>query len=403
MASFRLKRFANVAVLKRTDPALLMAFLTPFREFLVDRRRLAWPDDPMDVDYTELAEILMSPAEDTPDELLDALYFVDNLADGDCYDRLLEEAQEAGIDLGANDLSPEDLALRIWLADRNILERVHAEQYRIRPKTFRSYFAYEATPHEWECPDADLHKALQDNLNLWFDFKRKGRGARVFFFPKEDAVWMLVRHGQRIRREGTVESDGGSGSIFYRPEKFDVLVYYPNTGELAIHADTKGEREIYCRLLGSYLFGDPEYFRFEYPIAKYTLEPLIDLGQDAMACADIDGIAFVHLSELHMRHAAEQKDIEIRRADNVFTALARQRRQLDEERLATRLLRAKFRITFVGGRERMVTIEPPNIASFDRETDTSMVYDWLASRGFMLTENTNEYEDHQSDILLGVA
>jgi len=403
MASFRLKRFANVAVLKRINPKLLTEFLTPFQNFLVDRRGLAWPDDSIDLDHTRLAEILMSPTEDTPDELLDALYFVDNLTDGDCYDRLLEEAHEAGIDLGTDDPSPEDLTLRIWLVDRNILERVHAEQYRVRPKTFRSFFSYETNPHDWAYPDADAHKALESNLNTWFDFKRKGRGARVFFFPKDDGVWMLVRHGQRIRREGTVEFDGDSGSVFYRPEKFDVLIYYPEAGELAIHAETKGERGIYCSLFGRHLFDDAEFFRFENPIAKYTLEPLVDLGQDAMACSDVDGIAYIHLYELHMQYASAQKDIEIRRADNVFRALAEQQRDLEKQRGGMTLLRAKFKITFVGGRQRMATIEPPNIASFDRETDNSMIGNWLARRGFILTDRTEEYGDVESGVTLEVA
>ena len=42
----------------------------------------------------------MSPSIDTPESLLDALFFVDGLADADCYDRILEEIQEFGVDLG---------------------------------------------------------------------------------------------------------------------------------------------------------------------------------------------------------------------------------------------------------------------------------------------------------------
>ncbi len=309
-----------------------------------------------------------------PEELLDALYFVDTLADEDYYERLLEEAVAATIDLGSEDPSPEDLTLRIWLADRSILERVHAEQYRVRPKTFRSYYCSDIHHREWSAPDTVAHKALEEDLNEWFDFKKKGRGARVFFFPTNDSVWMLVRHGQRIRREGTVESGGESGSVYYRPEKFDVLIYYPNTGELAIHADTKGERAIYCRLIGRHAFNDYEFFRFDNPIPKYTLQPLVDFGPDSLVCGDVDGIAYVHLYELHLRHDSEQKNIEIRRADDVFLALAQQQRFLQEETESATLLRAKFKVTFVGGRQRIITIEPPNIASFDRETDNPLIH-----------------------------
>lgn len=385
MSSFRLKRFSNAAVLKRIDAGLLMQFLDPFRDFLVGQRDMDWPDDPDEFNHVDLAKILMSPSIDTPEELLDALYFVDGLADGDSYDRILEEAQDAGIDLGDEDPTPEDLTLRVWLVAPNILERVHAEQNRVRPRTFQSFFSTVTERPDLTFPNDQTIDVLQISLNLWFEFKKKGRGAKVFPFPKEDGFWFLVRHGQRIKREGTVEADGDSGSVFYRPEKFDVLIYYPETGELAIYADTKGERKTYCTLFGKYLFDDINYFESTNLIEKYTLQPLIDDAQASLICADVDGITNISLYELHIQHQSDQKDIEIRRADNVFQALEDKQRELQEEQDSSRLAKAKFRVTFVGGRERSVTITPPNIASFDRETDNSMIHDWLAKRGFVIT------------------
>ena len=395
MANFKLKRFANVEVLKRIDPQLLLDFLRPFQYFLIDQCHMEWPAEPCELNYSGLANILMSPQENMPEGLLDALYFVDTLADDDYFDRLLEEAQTAGIELGPKDPSPEDLTLRIWLADQGILERVHAEQYRVRPKTFRSYYSADIHHYDWPAPNTLTHKTLEADLNTWFDFKKKGRGARVFFFPTDDSIWMLVRHGQRIRREGTVESGGDSGSVFYRPEKFDVLIYYPQTGELAIHADTKGERAIYCSLMGKHIFKDEEFFRFDNPVPKYTLQPLIESGSSSLVCGDIDGIACVQLYELQLWHNCDQKNIEIRRADDVFRALAQQQRYLQNE-TGTTLLRAKFKVTFEGGRQRTITVEPPNIASFDREMDNTLIHAWLLRRGFILSDSNEKYEDADS-------
>ncbi len=399
----RFKRFSNVGILKRIDAALLMRFLDPFRDFIVGRRGMDWPEDPDQFDHTALAEILMSPGMDTPEELLDALYFVDGLADAECYDRILAEVQEAGIDLGQQDPTPEELTLLVWLADRNILERVHAEQYRVRGRTFHSFFSSQAERPDLYFPDQAVLQALEADLDEWFDFKKKGRGAKVFPFPREDGFWFLVRHGQRIKREGTVEADGDAGSVFYRPEKFDVLIYYPQTGELAIYADTKGEWQIYCLQLGQHLFGDAEFFHFKNPIQKYTLLPLIEAGRDALACVDVEGIEYIRLYELHLQHASEQKDVEVRRADDVFRALEDQQRDLESERDHTTLVRAKFKVTFTGGRERSVTIEPPNIASFDRETDNSVIHDWLSRRGFILAADAKEREDVESRVAVEVA
>ena len=224
--NYRLRRFSSIAVLKKVAPKLLLEFLgcdDGFKKFLISRG-LRWPAEAEQIDYGALAGILMNPGADTPDALLDALFFIDEMSDPDCHDRILEECRRAGHALPKSALSPEDLALHVWLLDRNVLERVHAEQYRVQPKRFESYYSRFA---ERPAPlfSAQTLSALEDDLNQWFDFKKRGRGSRVFPFPREDCLWLLVRHGERMKREGTLENDGGSKNIFYRPEKFDVLIY----------------------------------------------------------------------------------------------------------------------------------------------------------------------------------
>ncbi len=395
----KLKRFTNVAILKRIHFPLLLEFLDSnekFRTFLADRK-LVWTTDPDRFDYERLAGILISPDVDTPAELLDALYFVDNLADADHNERIIEECQEAGLDLGADDLSPEDLTLRAWLADPDILERVHAEKYRIRPKRFESY--YTACRHplpDLDYPSAEVLVELEKDLNEWFTFKKKGRGARVFPFPRNDGFWFLVRHGQQLKREGTVEASGDPGRVFYRPEKFDVLVYYPDKGELAIYTETKGERKAYCQYLGKHLFGDPQFFQVD-AAAKYTLTPLIDQGRDALVCSDIEGVQHVRLYELHIDHNSDQMDTEVRKARDVFSVLERHNRDLRVEQPFIELIKAKFKVTFDGGLERTVVVEPPNVASFDREADSDLVHDWLCLRNFICNHNTGERADGGPD------
>lgn len=401
--SFRLKRFTNVAILKRIDFPLLLAFFESDPEFerFLEKRGLTWTRAVEAFDYEGLARILMSPGVDTPDELLDALYFVDNLADPDCYDRILEECGAAGIDLGKTDPSPEDLTLRVWLADRNILERIHAEQYRVRPKKFESFFAAGAKRPPLGEPPAAVLTALETDLNEWYEFKKKGRGARVFPFARDDTVWFLVRHGQRIKREGTVEADGESGRIFYRPEMFDVLIYYPASGELAIHTETKGEQKAYCRYFGKHLFDDIEFFLFENPVAKYTLQPLINLGRDALVCDDIEGIECIQLHELHIAHDSDQEDVEVRRAsEDVFRTLENQGRNLKDEESSIQLVKAKFMVRFAGGKERTVIIEPPKTASFDREADNAVIHEWLQKRGFISLVVAEVSSNDKADVVL---
>jgi len=402
--TLRLKRFANVAILKRIANSLLIEFLTPYRAFLVDQRSFPWPTTPGDLDHSALADILMSPTVDTPEELLDALYFVDNLSDPDCYDRLIHEAEEADIDVHGDDgedPSPEDLTLRIWLADPLILERVHAEMYRSKPKAFLSFFSKRSDRPDLEIPDDGVRTALEDELNDWFHWKKKGRGARVFPFPREDGFWFLVRHGQRIKREGTVEADGESGSVFYRPEKFDVLIYYADTGELAVYTETKGEQEIYCRLFGKHLFDDEDFFEFKSPAAKYTLQPLIDLRRDALVCSDVAGIEAIELYRLEYCRDLDYANVRIVGGDDVFSDIEANGPDLSEQGLI--LVKAKFRITFTDGRTRIISVEPPNRAVFDRETDSPMIHDWMSKRGFIAFVHNEETADAERGTAVAVA
>ncbi len=72
-------------------------------------------------------------------------------------------------------------------------------------------------------PSDETVAALEADLDEWFAKKRRGRASKVFVYVKEDFVWFLVRHGEPFTRESIIK-DGKSKSLFYRPEKYDVLV-----------------------------------------------------------------------------------------------------------------------------------------------------------------------------------
>lgn len=399
MASFRLKRFSNAAVLKNIDFRLLHRFLHAHKDYLADCG-FRWSDDPHEFDYDELARILMSPTVDAPEDMLDALYFVDNLSDAETFDRILNEAIEAGLDVSDPDISPQDLTIIVWMKKPEILERVHAEQFRVKQRKFESYFCVDAEIPDMPAITDAMQTALEFDLNESYETKKKGRGTKVFPFVKENGVWFLVRHGQRINREGTIGANGEPGSIFYRPEKFDVLIYYPLRGELAIHTATLGEKEAYCKYFGKHLFGRDNFFCFDSPVSKYTLEPLIYDGRGALVCSDIDGIEGIRLVELQIQHESGQRDVEIRRANDVFLALDNQGRSLQDEIGSTNLIKAKFKIMFRGAdKERTIEVGPPNTASYDHDADGDLVQEWLLKRGFINNQNIEEPTDEPESVL----
>lgn len=380
MPAYLLRRFSYPATLHAIAPARLLTFLRPFRDFLIGRG-LVWddPDQIENLDYVQLVAILMAPDGQTPTDLIDALYFVDDLATAEGMDQLLVAAREGGLTLDLTpDQSPADLAVQVWLLDPDLLARQHAEQFLFKPRSFESYQMARLPAPEFCMPTPAQLRDLERSLNAWFEQRNRGYGARVFIFPRPDGVWFQARHGEPFKREESLEGDE-TGSVCYRPVKYDVLVYHEASGELRINAQTPGERQLYRAQFGRHLFGDAQAFP---GIGKYTLQPLQDLGEAALACRDVPGLEWVRLKEVHYFWGGPANEFEIRKADNVFAALAARGLSLPE---TARLVRAVFQVKFAYAKSpRAVTIRPSNIAQFTRDADAPVVEDWLRRRGFIL-------------------
>ena len=288
MATYNLRRFAQPAVLKAIAPKRLQEFLGPYRTYFNGRGLpLPSPNASNGLDHEQLVEVLMTPDADTPKDLVDALFFVNEMSTDENMDLLLEEAETKGLSLdGKPDPTAADVAVQVFLQDRQLLERKHAEQYLTRPRVFE-YFQTQARPvPAFKQPSWVTLLGLEHDLDNWFEKKKRGRGSRVFVYPKGDSIWFLVRHGDPFRREGSLDGDQMS-SVFYRPEKHDVLVYESALGELRMNTCNKGEKEIYRVEFGRNVFGNKDFFP---GTGKYTLEPLRRDGAVSIVCTDVDGM-----------------------------------------------------------------------------------------------------------------
>lgn len=397
--TFQLKRFSNIGLLRRLDFDLLIRLLSPYREHLDGRRGFRWTTEKDEFDFTRISKAMLLLDSSVPGEFLKSLYFVDWFSDEMYFDPLLKIAKEKLPSI-RDDITLEDLVLTLWLECPDSIEQLHAEIHRHnkkgRAKRFESFFSTYSEPLSLEMPDDATVEAMQKDLEFWTDTHRRGKGVRVFFSAEGGAVWIMIRHGQPMKRENTVEPDGGDGLAFYRPEKFDTMIYYPETGELAICAKTKGEQAAYSACLGKYCFDDISYFNL-HGASKYTLEPLMKRGRNSLVCADIPGIRSIELFEVHIDYGDDSvKDLEIRRSDDVFEAMEMQGRTLDES-FRGLIIKAKFQVFFEDNRIRTVTIELPNIAHYDRESDHELLNFWLVKRGFIIPNTTNEEVSHETD------
>jgi hypothetical protein len=278
------------------------------------------------------------------------------------------------------------VAVQVYLQDKDLLECKHAEQYLTRPRSFE-YFQTEKRPiPKFKRLTSKTLAALEKSLDVWYEKKKRDRGSKVFVYPKKDSVWFLVRHGDPMSREGSLVS-GQPSSVFYRPEKYDVLVYEPAIGEFRMNACNKGEKDTFRKEFGRHLFNDEDFFP---GTGKYTFEPLRTDGEASIVCTDTDGMEWVRLKEIQYFWGSAEKEIEIRKANDIFAAYSGSGRAMPKK---ARIIRASFQVKFTDSKTaRTVTIRPSNIAQYTRNSDASVVEDWLTERGFIIADQEDESE-----------
>lgn len=399
MATYNLRRFSDPDALKKVSPERLLELLRPHAGFFTKRGVTLPADaDAEALDYEGLVSVFMSPDTDTPKGLGDALYFINEMATPETAEELLEELQSRGVSFdGQPDPTPTDVALRAWLFNRDLLERKHAEQFLTNPRTFEHFQTDEKRKvPAFKDPTRAQLTALEQDLDDWFESKKRGRGTRVFFFKKADGVWFMVRHGELFKREGAINA-GKSESVFYRPEKHDVLRYDAANGEISIHAGTARQVELYRTMFGQHLFGDKEFFP---GTSKYTLEPLKKDGAASLVCSDVQGMEWVRLKEIRYNWGGPHSEMETRTADDLFAAWAERNKAIHPK---ARIVRASFLVKFADSKTpRTVTIRPSNIAKYTRDDDAAVVEDFLRKRGFMIARDS-ETEEREEEAIADLA
>ena len=420
-------RFSNPETLRKIRRDLLLAWLRPSAAYLAARGVVlpecgvrsaesaecgmqnaecgmpnrggegAWPAA---IDYDKLAGIFLEPTPEMPAALVDSVFLIHGMAIAQGMEVLVEGAETHGLDLGLREgMTPADVAVRMWLLNPQLLEALNHSHELTRPRSFR-YFSTDAeVVPTFEGPSGEQVAALEERLDAFYAAWGRGKGARVFVSGGPETGGMangrspmangrewsfLVRHGGACRREGAMEN-GEPTSVFFRPQKYDLLKYATARGEMAVNCCCDRERRVLLRLFGSCLFGRKDFFP---GTARYTLAPL-PLGRECLACADIPGIESASLTEVHLFSREEPWNLLIRKADDVFELI--ERGDLRWPRSVEEITRATFRVKFRGAkRPRRLSIVPCNKALYGRDSDSGILERWLKARGFILDCSEDE-------------
>lgn len=388
MASFKLRHFANAEALRTIRPQYLMALLGKHADYFTKRGVNLAAFNGAGPDYDAIAGVLMAP-EEPPSSLIDDLYYVEEMATPSGMDSLLDAATEAKLELDLDDEpTPADVAVQVRLRAPALLEQKHAEQVLLdRKRSFVYFQPKDGVDITFRMPRAKKIRAFEEELGVRLDAMKRGRTCKLFIFRRDDVVSLLVRRGDPYKREGAIEKTKTT-SVYYRPEKYDVLRYDETLGELSINAEgNKKLVEHYRTLVGELLFDDAKRFP---GTAKFTLAPLQEDGAACLICTDVEGIDSVVLKEVQIFRGGSYGEVEIRRAKDLFASFAERGRELPKGRI----VKASFLVKFTGQKTpRTVTIRPNNIASYTRNEDTAPVEEWFTKRGFIIPATPTETHD----------
>ncbi len=388
MATFNLRRFSKPEMLRRIAPGHLIAFLSPYADYFSDRGvELPPADNGDELDYNALSQALLNPNASTPDDLAEALYYVNEMSTQEGFDSIQDAIAGTDIDVViGEDVAHADLAIQAWMQDSELVERLHAEQFLFRLRSFEYFKTDNGSVPEFEEPPTETIRALEADLDEWFAKKRRGKHSKVYVYSKDDYTWFLVRHGKPYARESVIEN-GESSSQYFRPEKFDVIVYNPALGEIRMNAETKGEKELYRTKFGQHFFGSSDFFNGK---SKFTLEPLREIGEDSLLCDDIDGMEWVKLKEYQIYRGGSQKEVEIRKAEDIFASLREREWSFPTGGPITR---ASFLIKFTDSKNaRTLKLSSSNRAQFKRDDDAEIIEQWMTNRGFIVSDSEDAGE-----------
>ena len=386
-SNFTPNHISSPQLLERVNPPVLMRFFRKYQEYFTAEGVM--PLSPDAIDYDRLSLVLASPSEVMPAHLMADLFYWDEVAEMAEVEDLNAIAEKHGITF-SDEVTIEEATLLVRMDAPDALEDLHATYHAHgllrKKKRFLSYFATVAKLPKWAKPTQKKLNQFAGDMDAWYDGQKKGRGTRVSIIEKDDAAWFIVRHGGTFKRERAVEN-GEPTLVFYRPEAYDLLIYYHKQGELAIYneGNSKRERQAYCIYLGKSLFDNGSFFE-KSDAAKYTLEPLRKRGRAALDCSDVPGLNSARLTYFRYHFNGGNNHCVTHKAEDVFTGFEDLGEEIPEGAEMV-CMGVKLMPDSALGGERNVKLYSPNVSVYDHERDADLAHQFLALKGFIIARN----------------
>lgn len=376
MAKYNPKVFTNPDSIAGIDTTLLAEFFKRFPKFFSAHGVHL---NNGGIKYAQVIQILMNPDASVRDDkethdLMEALQTITEMADQDSMDSLIVAGKQKNIDLKGT--GPADVAIYCWLNHSDLFHTQYARALVQNFKSFSYFLGANGDARAFPSYTEDTIKQLQAELDDWFGENKRLRDCSVYLFPQGQRVSIVIKYGMPLKREMKVEK-GDSESIFYHPQKHDLLIYDCGQDEISVKTDNKkGQQEAYLRCVGKHLFGDEDYFAEP---KRFSLKKLGEIASTDHDFVSIHGISRIALVELQYDWGGET---EIRKSQNLLRTLVRKNSRESTKKATPRA--AKFRVWFTGNNTpRIVEIQEGNQAKFGRDSDSQIVEEWINDQKFV--------------------
>ncbi len=380
MPTYNPRQLGEPEVIREINPTVLYAFLQPFEGYLRSRGLVLKKESRIDNTAIEkLVEILTNPTMKTPQALLNAVFYVEEMSTPLAADSLLNAAHQAGMQFDEDEKhSLADIVMQVWLFDSKMVESQHAWHTWKTPRRMECFQPARLTGSApMAITDERLNQAIKD-AGDWF--AKHNRGRKLFMTPRfvDNEIQISIRRGDPFSRKSTIDDDG-IDTITFREARKDSMVYCLNDEVLMLNSSLKSAYPIYCRIFSKLLYDDPNHFGL---VTRYTLAPLSELGEDALSPGEIDAIEEIVLLNYRVRLGGPFNSYIIHGADDYFADLKWRGGSFQAE---GSLDRATFRIKYRHVKApRTLTLYAGSSSSYTRDENAHFAEQWMVLRDFVM-------------------
>lgn len=258
---------ADPDILAAFDPTVLYRLIAPHRAYFRSRGCTLPKRCGVPLPIPAVMSVMQQGGvADFPMDLAEALHAIVEIGVHATWPTILRTARDTGIDLqrlGQGNVTPRNLAARLWLTNPDLVRRLQVEAIR---SCVRQVDRWRCDPEDRPvAPQTELERCLvawARDLDEILAEHHCPRGTRIWLQATGERLDILVRHGAALRRGTSPGAYGGRRGLFFQPAVTDLLRYDVQHGELglALAEPSRWLADALRSTCSAWLFREPQLF-----------------------------------------------------------------------------------------------------------------------------------------------